>query len=128
MDGKVFASRSFALAGIYGTALLLPRLSVWGERRSDKDWAPIGSSPVYYFGFVSGALTWQLGFLVMARDPVRYRALMPVAVLEKLVFAGSCAMLAWQGRLQPTMKIAAVIDASLGALFVAAYVLTRNSK
>lgn len=126
MDGLKAAKYIFGAAGIYGTALLLPRLNTWGERYSDKDWAPVPKeAPVYYYGFVSGALTWQLAFLLMARDPIKYRDLMPIAMLEKFVFVGSCAMLAWQGRLQPTMKIAAVVDGTLGALFVAAYALTK---
>ena len=38
-------------------------------------------------GFIGLALVWQGVFWVIGGDPIKYRALMPLAVAEKLVFA-----------------------------------------
>ena len=64
---------------------------------------------------------WQLAFLVIARDPIHFRPLMPVTVLEKLAFEIPVAVLYAQGRVPTTTLAVAGIDLVLGALFLASY-------
>lgn len=45
--------------------------------------------PAFYYGFVGCALAWQFAFIVIARDPVRFRAMIIPSVLEKFSFAAA---------------------------------------
>ena len=54
-------------------------------------------------------LAWQLAYLVIASDPLRYRPLMLVAVFAKWSFVVAVAMLYWQGRVAgPVLGFASV--------------------
>ncbi len=54
--------------------------------------------PEFYYGFVVIVLTWQIAFLIIARDPVRYLPLMPALFLEKLLYPIVVFTLYAQGR------------------------------
>lgn len=115
----------FLLAGLYGIGVLLPDYftAKWlGEKMP-----PPITHPEFYYGFVGIALVFQLIFLVIATNPAKYRALMPVCVLEKLSYAIPCAVLCAQGRLAPLMLPTAISDTILGILFVVAYYKTPQS-
>jgi hypothetical protein len=42
-----------------------------------QDQPPAITHPEFYYGFVGVATTWQVTFLIIRRDPKRYRPLMP---------------------------------------------------
>jgi hypothetical protein len=44
------------------------------------------------------AFAWQIAFLFISRDPLRYRLLLPAIVLEKLLFPTGTYILYLQGR------------------------------
>lgn len=119
-----FARRVFQIAAIYGILVLVPQYFL--EQRLAIDFPPPLTHPEHFYGFIGIALAWQFVFLLIASDVPRYRALMPLAVLEKLAFGVPAWVLYLQGR--ATMPVAAVgsIDLVLGALFVAAYLKTRG--
>ena len=120
-----FARRVFQIAAIYGLLVLVPqyfsraRPGATSRRRS--------RIPRYLYGFIGIAVAWQLAFLVIARDPVRYRPLMPVAVVEKLAFGVPAIVLYATGRLSGQMLGAGLIDLSLGVLFVIAFIRTGTA-
>jgi hypothetical protein len=91
------------------------------EERIGRDYPPPITPPEYFYGFIGIVVVWQLAFLVIARDPVRFRPLMPVTVLEKLAFAIPVAILYAQGRVSTTTLAFAGIDLVLGALFLASW-------
>lgn len=72
-----FAKTVFAVAGIYGLATLLP--SYFLEARVGVAAPPPITHPEYFYGFIGVGVAWQILSLVVARDPARYRAVMPVA-------------------------------------------------
>jgi hypothetical protein len=78
----------------------------------------------YFYGFIGIAVAWQLAFLVIARDPARYRALMPVTIVEKLAFGVPAIVLFQQGRLDAQMLGAGLLDLTLGVLFLTAWLRT----
>ena len=117
-----FAKIVFTVAGVYGLLVLVPQYFL--EGRYGRDFPPPISHPEHYYGFVGLALVWQLAFLVIARDPVRYRPLILVAVLEKLSFGLAIPVLYLMGRVAPLLFAPAVIDLLLGALFLASYLKT----
>jgi hypothetical protein len=113
----------FTIAATYGILVLAPQYVL--EERIGVDYPPPITHPEHFYGFVGLALVWQLVFLLIARDPVRYRPLMPVAVLEKLAFGIPCLVLYSQGRIPAAVLGAGLVDLLLGALFLASYLKTR---
>ena len=65
-----------------------------------------------------------LMFLIIARDPVRFRWAMPVGILEKLGFGLPVLWLFSQGRLAQSMMIFGAIDLLWALLFAAAFMRT----
>ena len=121
--GPRFARRVFLLAGIYGIVVLLPQYFVeWGLDLP----API-AQPEHFYGFIGVALSWQFVFLLIARDVERYRPLMLMGVLEKLSFGLAVVMLYAADRVSAGVLGAGVMDLALGALFVLAFVSSRDS-
>lgn len=114
-----FARRVFVVAAVYGVLVLLPQYFM--EVRVGIDYPPAITHPEYFYGFVGLALVWQFAFLLIASDVLRYRALMPVAVLEKLSFALPALLLYAQSRLAWQVLIFGLFDLLLGALFLVAY-------
>jgi hypothetical protein len=120
-----FARRVFLGAAIYGLAVLVPQYFL--EAKTGRDFPPPITHVEYFYGFIGIAVAWQLAFLVMSRDPIRYRALMPIAVVEKLAFGLPAIVLFLSGRLSAQMLGAGLIDLFLGALFIASYLRTSNA-
>lgn len=116
---KNFARRVFLFAGIYGLIVLLPQL--FSETRIARDYPPAITHSEYFYGFLGIAIAWQLCFLVIARDPARYRMIMLPAMVEKLSFAVPSIVLFAQHRLPGITMTFAMFDLVLGTLFVAAY-------
>lgn len=114
-----FARRLFNIAGIYGLLVLVPQYFM--EAKNGRDYPPPITHPEYYYGFVGVAVAWQVLFLILARDPKRYRLMIIPAILEKLSFAIASFILYAQQRLGTTMLLAASIDLLLGVLFIVAF-------
>jgi len=119
-----FSRIVFLIAGIDGLLVVTPQYfteSLVGEK-----FPPPVTHPEYYYGFVGAVVVWHLLFLVISRDPARYRSMMPVAALEKLAFGAPILVLYFQGRAALAIVGAAVIDLILGALFVLSYWKTEE--
>ena len=107
------------IAGIYGVLALAPTFFVelFGERQAQ---------PQFYYGFMALALVWQLVFFAIARDPVRLRWLMPIAVLEKAAFFLPSMALYAAGRIGVSGPfIGALIDGFWMLMFAWAWLRTR---
>src|SRR4051812_34448565 len=118
----VFARRTFRIAGVYGLLVLLPMYFL--EGRIGRDIPPPITHPEFFSGFLGVAVAWQVAFLVISRDPVRFRPLMVPAVLEKASFGLPAVALWLGGRLAAPMLTAGLIDLALGVLFTVAYLRT----
>ena len=114
------------IAGIYGLVVMLPQYFL--EEKTGRDFPPPITHPEYYYGFIGVVAAWQVLFLLLAKDPVRYRMMMIPAVLEKASFAIAVIVLFLQDRVAPVMLVFATIDLILGALFVVAYMKTPNER
>lgn len=107
----------FALAAAWGFLALVPGL--FGEA---------GPQPEYYYGFIGLALVFQLIFIMIALDPARYRALIPIATLEKLSFFLPVAILYQQGRVAiGPVFFGAMVDGLLMLLFALAWLVSRKA-
>lgn len=107
-----FSSRMFRWAAIYGVIVLAPLYftplpSLMGET---------------LLGFIGLALVFQGVFWMIGGDPLNYRALMPLAVAEKLAFAVPALALFAQGYpVAPPVAGFAAIDLLLGLGFLVAW-------
>jgi hypothetical protein len=114
-----FARWTFGVAGVYGVIAILPLYFL--ENMVGKETPPAITHPEFFYGFVGVCLAWQLAFLVMASNPVRYRPLMLPAMVEKFSFVIAVAALYLDHRLDPRMLVAGGGDLVLGLLFIVAY-------
>jgi hypothetical protein len=114
-----FARRLFLIAGIYGLLVLVPQFFL--EDRLGRDYPPAVTHPEHFYGFLGVAVAWQVAFLVIARDPVRFRPIMVPAVLEKAAFGLAVVALFLRGRVPAVVLIFGLIDLTLGALFLIAF-------
>jgi hypothetical protein len=121
-----FARVIFLSAGVYGLLALLPQYFL--EDYNGRNYPPPITHPEYYYGFIGVAVAWQVVFLIMAKDPLRFRPLMLPAVLEKVSFGVVAVILYLQQRLSTALFGAGLIDLTLAALFVAAYVKTADGR
>ncbi len=119
-----FARWVFLLAGIYGVAVLLPQFFL--EQQVGRDYPPAITHPEYFYGFVGVALAWQVAFLIMARDPARYRPIMLPAILEKASFGFATIALFLEERLSAQMLAAGLVDLTWGVLFLVAWWKVRK--
>ncbi|HEV2990697.1 MAG TPA: hypothetical protein VG759_19830 [Candidatus Angelobacter sp.] len=119
MKQNRFARLTFLIAGIWGLIVIVP--GFFAETMVNRQFPPAISHPEFYYGFFGTALAWQIAFLIMARNPLRMRPLIPAAVFEKLAYAIAIAALFFSGRLAAPMAIFGAIDLLLGILFAIAY-------
>jgi hypothetical protein len=115
----IWTRRLFWFAGIYGFIVLAPQYLM--ERRIGIDFPPEITHPEYFYGFVGVALAWQVAFLIIGTDPLRYRPMIIPSVIEKFSFAGAAAVLLAQGRVPRLTCAFAGIDFILGVLFLISF-------
>ena len=120
-----FARRVFTWSGIYGLVVLTPQYFL--ASRIGRDLPPPITHVEYFYGFIGIALAWQIVFLVIARDPVRFRPLMLPAVLEKLAFGIPAIVLFARGSLPGSVLFFGLVDLGLGALFFMAWLATPGT-
>jgi len=80
-----FTKIVYGIAAAYGFISLLPLYFLIG--RVGHDAPPPITHPEFYYGFLGVTLLWQIVFVLIARDPLRYRPIMPLAILEKFVYS-----------------------------------------
>ena len=114
----------YALAATYGFISLVP--SYFLLETVGRYAPPAINHPEFYYGFVGLALLWQLIYVLMATDPLRYRAIMPIAVLEKFAYTVPVLILYSFGRVHLNIVRTAFVDPIFGILFIMAYFRTRN--
>jgi hypothetical protein len=110
------------IAAIYGVLVLVPQYFM--EERMGRDFPPPITHPEHFYGFIGVALAFQVLFFIIAKDPVRYRAAMIPAILEKLTFVVACIVLYTQKRLAPMILVPAGLDLILAILFAISYRIT----
>ncbi len=119
------ASRIFLVAALYGMAVLAPQYFL--EAKVGRDFPPPVTHPEHFYGFVGIALAWQLAFLLIAKDPVRYRLFMLPAIAEKLAFGLAAPILFLLGRAPAPVAFFGGLDLLLAALFLVAFRSTRGA-
>jgi hypothetical protein len=118
-----FARVVFAIAGVWGVLIMTPLyFTIDAVGRA---YPPAITHPDLYYGFIGVTLAWQIAFLAIATNPVRYRPIMLAGILEKLLYVGTLIALYLQGQLQPGQAAAIIVpDGTLGLLFAASFFKT----
>jgi len=120
-----FAKLVFWVAGIWGLLVITPLYFMFNLiGRQDP---PAITHPGFYYGFVGLGLAWQIAFLVIAQDPLKYRLMMIPSILEKFSYAIAVAILVTQRRTNSRDLLFVATDGLLGVLFVVAWVTTGRS-
>lgn len=119
-----FARAVYAIAAVYGLITMLP-LYLLVERIGRNAPPPITHAEFYY-GFVGLALLWQFVFLLIAKDPARYRSLMLLSIFEKAAYSVPVGVLYTLGKLSSSILWPALVDPIFGILFITAYFQTRE--
>src|SRR5262245_13396445 len=117
-----FAKWVFLLAGITGVLMVVPPYFL--EAQFNRDNPPPVNHPEFYYGFFGVTLAWQLMFLVIGSDPIRFRRAMLPAMVEKASFAVVIPILYWLERVNFTWVGLASLDAMWLVLFIIAYART----
>jgi len=117
-----FAKYVFLIAGIWGLVIVTPLYFLYDT--VGRQYPPPVTHPDFYYGFASVTLAWQVAFLLIATDPVRFRPIMTTAILEKFGYLATLGTLYVQGRVQFGQFAVVSPDAILGILFIAAFVKT----
>ncbi len=101
------ASRVFRIAAIYGVVVLAPLYL-----------APVPDPwRLTHFGFIGVALVFQGVFWLISRDPAKYAALIPLGILEKLVFGVPAIIFLALGKADPIAGLFGAIDLIWAAAF-----------
>jgi hypothetical protein len=117
-----FAKIVFLVAGIWGVLVIAPLYFMF-DVIAQKD-PPAITHPGFFYGFVGVGLAWQIAFIFISRDPVRFRPLMIPSIFEKFSYGIAVLVLVLQARTRPFDLVFAATDLLLGVLFVLAYFWT----
>jgi hypothetical protein len=114
-----FARRLFLAAGIYGVVVLAP-LFFFEQQIGAQD-PPAITHPEFYYGFLCAALAWQIVYLMMWHDPLRFRPMLIPGIISKAGFGICVFVLFALQRLPASGLVLPSIDLLLAALFIWAY-------
>ncbi len=111
------AGRVFRVAAIYGVIVLAPLY-----------FAPVPDPwRLTHFGFIGTALVFQGIFWLISRDPQKYIALIPLGILEKLVFGLPAVTFLALGRADPIAGMFGVIDLFWATTFAVVWHRMRST-
>lgn len=114
-----YARRVFLVGGILGVLFVVPMYFL--EERIGQNQPPPITHPEYYYGFLGVTLVWQILFLVIAGNPLKYRPIMLVAILEKASYGLALPMLFAAHRVPAFVFVAGLVDLVWAVLFAIAY-------
>ncbi|HWG48836.1 MAG TPA: hypothetical protein VN669_04040 [Candidatus Acidoferrales bacterium] len=121
-----FARIVYGIAAVYGFISLLPLYFLL--EKVGRDATPPITHPEFYYGFLGVTLLWQLVFVMIAKDPVRYRSLIPITILEKFVYTVPVVLLYFAGRVHANIMQSSLVDPVFGILFIGAYFRAGHAK
>jgi hypothetical protein len=108
----------FRISGVYGILILVPQLF----RESAFAGGTQLTHPEFFYGFFLVSLAFQVLFLIISTDPLKYRDAMLACFLEKGGHFISCLLLFLQKRVSAEMMIASSPDALMLCLFIYSYI------
>ena len=120
-----FAKWVFILAAVWGFLTVTPLYLA--ENAIAQRYGPL-TYPEWYYGMVTIIVVFQLLYLLIGRDPVRLRPVMPVAILGKVGFASTLWTLYALGRTPLQTTLSGSPDLIWAVFFIIAYRRTAPQK
>jgi len=120
-----FAKVVFTVAGIWGILVTLPLYFMYDFIGQQSP--PAINHPEFYYGFAGVTLTWQIVFLLIARDPARYRVMIIPSILEKLSYVIANLVLFANRRMSASQALPSMTDLVLALSFIAAFLKTASA-
>ena len=114
-----FARWLFWISGAWGLLVLVPHYFL--EQSFGENNPPAITHPEFYYGFIGIGIGWQIAFLMIGSDPLRFRPMMLPSAVEKLSFAAATVALYAAGRIPVMILGAGLVDLLLGLLFLIAW-------
>ena len=111
-----FARWIFLIAGALGLLSTVPL--VFAEKTLGVE------KPEFFYGFVFLNLCWQILYLVLSSDVIRFRPIMIPAFLAKASGTSALTWLYLLGRVSVQWVAIGAVDGVFAALFLAAYLAT----
>lgn len=112
------AKSIFLIAGVFGLLSTVPLLlteNAMGVKQ-----------PEFYYGFVCLNICWQILYLFLSSDPVRYRPMMIPSFLAKASGTIALTSLYLLGRVSTQWILIGAVDGVFALLFVVAYWSSRS--
>lgn len=91
------------------------------EDRLGRDLPPPITHPEFYYGFIGVGVAFQLVFLLIGSDPVRYRPIITAAIVEKFSYGAAVLMLAAKNRVAGSPLYFGFLDLVWGVIFTVVY-------
>ena len=108
----------FLIAGVFGLLSTIP-LAFAEKMMAVKQ-------PEFFYGFVFLDICWQILYLFLSSDPVRYRPMMIPAFLAKASGTVALSWLYLLGRVSCQWVAIGAVDGVFAALFLVAFRATRS--
>jgi hypothetical protein len=109
----------FLISGLWGLVVLIPHYFM--EQTIGEHHPPAITHPEFFYGFIGVGIGWQIAFLIIGSDPLRFRPMMLPSAVEKLSFAAAAMALFAASRVPATVLGAGLVDLVFGLLFVVAW-------
>ena len=116
----------FGFAGVWGVLVLTPLY--WMADAIGREYPPPITHSDVYFGALAVTMAWQIAFLIIAINPIRFRPIMLAAMVEKFGYVLTMLVLYRQGQIGLTQLAVSGPDLVLGVLFVAAFVASGDRR
>jgi hypothetical protein len=121
-----FARIVYGIAAAYGFIVLAPLYFL--IEKVGRDAPPPITHPEFYYGFLGVTFLWQLVFVMLAKNPVQYRALIPITILEKFIYTLPVVLLYLAGRVHVSTMASSLVDPIFGVLFIMAWFRTGTTE
>ncbi len=118
----IFSKWVFRIAAIYGFIVLLPLYFI----ESDIFSGVIYPRSDFYYGFAGIALAWQVAFILIAQNPLKYKLFIIPGILEKVAYASCVYLLFYKGRIPPETLLFAGIDSAFCLLFCISWIKLKS--
>ena len=117
-----FARWVFRTAGIFGLIVMVPML--FAEPFIGQMLPPALNHPEFFYGFVVLNTCWQVLYIFLSKDPLRFRPMMIPAFFAKASGPVALLWLYWQGRVSDQWLTTTLMDGIFAILFLVAYGVT----
>ena len=109
----------YLVAGVFGLLVTAPM--ALAEKAIEQIMPPAVNHPEFFYGFVFLNACWQVLYLFLSTDPIRYRPMMIPSFLAKVSGVAALTWLSLQGRISSQWTVTIIVDGIWALLFVVAF-------